>query len=173
MNKWLKILLTFAFAFVICLCAKQTDISTFIEKVVLNLIAILVGLAVAIVGVFLGSVNNLYLSLYKIVKTQKDDELLNEKEVDSIRNGLDKLVNELKENAIFSLVMYLIILFLFLWTYMDIPYIKWFVDGTFFTKIFAANLLTLFFTGLEFIAVIDSVLTTFQITEGFSKLKVK
>jgi len=149
----------------------KTDLlNELLAKLVFNAVSILVGLSIAVVGIFLGSINSMYLSIYKIIKT-KDQNLLTDKEITEIKSGLSDIVDELKDNAIFSLVTFLTILLLFFLKVTNLPFIHWFISGNFFTKNYFINLLILIGNFLIFYAIMDSILVTFKITKAFELMK--
>lgn len=158
----------------ICCCSSEKLIAGYIEKVVMNTAAILVGLLIAVVGIMLASVNGLYLSLYKMVKsTQYGEEILSDEEAEAIKEGLNGICKELKDNTIAALVFYGLILLLSFWSVIDLPSIRWFIDSQTFTKLYAINVITIWMTGLIFWSVYDCVATCFRITDSFKMVKVK
>ncbi len=149
----------------------KTDLlNELLAKLVFNAVSILVGLSIAVVGILLGSINSMYLSIYKIIKT-KDQNLLTDKEITEIKSGLSDIVDELKDNAIFSLVTFLTVLLLFFFKVTNLPFIHWFIDGNFFTKDYFINLLILVGNFLIFYAIMDSILVAFKITKTFELMK--
>ena len=53
-----------------------------LEKLIFNSVSILVGLSIAVVGIFLSSINTVYLSIYRLTKSKKKKVRL------SVRLGL-------------------------------------------------------------------------------------
>lgn len=86
MIKYLKILALFIISFFMCYWTKEEKIDVLLDKVFFNTLSILIGLSIAIVGIFLGSINSLYLSLYKMIK--KDGSKFTDTEIDYIKVGL-------------------------------------------------------------------------------------
>ena len=157
-------------SFLICFFANEKVISSLLEKLIFNAVSILVGLSIAIIGIFLSSINTIYLSIYKIVKA-KDQRIFTDHEIQIIKSQLSDLVAELKSNALFSLYVFISILVLFFVKEMDIPYVQLFIKDTFLTKIFCVNLTILFGNFLIFWAIIDSVQVVFNITKAFELLR--
>jgi hypothetical protein len=167
-TKW-KILTSsgvFMFATLLVLYIEPAKLSPLLEKLIFNSVSVLVGLSIAIIGIFLSSINTIYLSIYKLIKT-KDQQVFTKIEIQKIKNGLSDLVDELKGNAIFTLFDFIIILTLFFIKELDLPYIMWFIDSPVLTKEFILNLLILFGNFLIFWAIIDSTMVVFKITKAF------
>jgi len=160
----------FLLSFAICFFIKQDTLATLLEKLIFNAVSILVGLSIAIIGIFLSSINTIYLSIYKIVKT-KDQQVFTEKEIRQIKNKLSELVDELKENALFSLYAFIVVVLLFFIKEIDIPHLQWIIQDTFFTKSFCINLIILFGNFLIFWAIIDSIKVVFKITKAFELMR--
>lgn len=140
-----------------------------LEKVIFNAISILVGLSIAIVGIFLGSINSLYLSLYRILRLK--EEILSYKEISEIKSELKGIVSELKQNSLFSICIFLIAILLFFVKEMDIPGIKWFIESEILTKHYCVNSLILLCTFLIFWSIVDSILVIFKLTDAFELIK--
>jgi len=167
-TKW-KILTFFGifiFATVLTLFIEPVKLSGLLEKLIFNAVSVLVGLSIAIIGIFLSSINTIYLSIYKILKT-KDQQIFTKDEIKEIKEGLSDLVDELKENAVFTLFAFIITLTLFFIKDLDLPYIKWFIESSVVTKEFVMNLLILLGNFLIFWAIIDSTKVVFRITKAF------
>lgn len=171
MNKYLKFVLFMIFSFLICLWTNEEMINNLLDKVFFNTLSILIGLSIAIVGIFLGSINSLYLSLYKMIK--KDGSQFSEQEIQSIKNGLNDLIAELRDNTFLSIYGLVAIIVAFVFKYIDIPRINWFIDSTVFTKTFCINTLIIFISTLIFWSIIDSVKVVFKITNAFELVKDK
>jgi len=145
-------------------------LSILLEKFIFNTVSILVGLSVAIVGIFLSSINSLYLSIYKIIKV-KDSQVFSNDDIDLIKRSLDGIVEELKQNVLFTLIVYLVILLFFFIKDLDLPHIKWFVESDLVTKGFVINNIILIGNFSIFWAIIDSILVVFKITNAFQLMK--
>ena len=171
MNKYLKILLLFVVSFFICFWSREEKIDILLDKVFFNTLSILIGLSIAIVGIFLGSINSLYLSLYKMIK--KDGTQFSDNEINEIKKGLNGLINELKDNTFLSVYSLIIIILLFVFKSIDLPYIHWFIDSVTITKNFTLNLLIIFVSTLIFWSIVDSVKVVFNITNAFELVKDK
>jgi uncharacterized protein YkvS len=167
-TKWkiLTFIGIFIFATVLTLFIEQVKLSGLLEKLIFNAVSVLVGLSIAIIGIFLSSINTIYLSIYKILKT-KDQQIFTKTEIKEIKDGLSDLVDELKENAVFTLFAFIITLTLFFIKDLDLPYIKWFIESSVVTKEFVMNLLILLGNFLIFWAIIDSTKVVFRITKAF------
>jgi membrane protein required for beta-lactamase induction len=171
MNKKIIIIVAILIlSLLLTLFIKPTDMNLLLEKLVFNAVSILVGLSIAVVGIFLGSINSMYLSIYKIIKT-KNQTILTEKEIVKMKTGLSEIVDELKDNAIFSLFCFIAVLIFFFLKAVDLPYIHWFIDGNFYTKEFFLNLFILVGNFLIFYAIIDSIFVVFRITKAFELMK--
>lgn len=170
MNKYLTILIIIIGSICISSLIEQTILSNLLEKMIFNAVAVLVGLSIAVVGIFLSSINTMYLSIYRLTKT-KDQHTFTEKEIEDIKSGLTGLVDELKENALFSLYTFISVLTLFFFKEIDIPYLKWFIEGDFVTKEYVINTILLIGNFLIFYAIIDSTKVVFKITKAFELMK--
>lgn len=100
MIKILKIIILLIVSYLICIWTNEEMINNLLDKVFFNTLSILIGLSIAIVGIFLGSINSLYLSLYKMIK--KDGSQFSDGDISSIKEGLKDLTQELKENTFLS-----------------------------------------------------------------------
>lgn len=156
----------FVFAVFVNINTDINLIKSFIDKLTFRVISSFVGLSIAIVGIFLGSVSNIYLSLYKFKKT--DNESLTDKEMATIKGGLDELIQELKENSIFTLFTYITILIIYVIREMDLPFIVWMLQHKYFTENIILNSLILMGSSLIFWAIWDSVKVVFQIVKFFA-----
>ena len=137
---------------------------------IFNAVAVLVGLSIAVIGIFLSSINTMYLSLYKLTK-DKNNEAFTDEEIEKIKEGMDGLVDELKENALFSIYAFLAVLLLFFLKEIDIPYIKWFIEIEKFSKSVIINSLILIGNFLIFYSIVDSINVVFKITKSFSLMR--
>jgi hypothetical protein len=156
----------FIFATVVTLFSEPVKLSSLLEKIIFNAVSVLVGLSIAIIGIFLSSINTIYLSMYKILKT-KEQQIFTRKEIKEIKVGLSDLVDELKENTVFTLYTFIITLTLFFIKDLDLPYIKWFIESSVVTKEFVMNHLILLGNFLIFWATIDSTKVVFRLTKAF------
>lgn len=157
-------------SFIICFFTDEKNLSLLLEKLIFNAVSILVGLSIAIIGIFLSSINTIYLSIYKIVKT-KDQQIFTDQEIQKIKSQLSDLVDELKSNALFSLYSFITVIILFFIKEINIPHLQWFISDTFLTKTFCINLMILFGNFLIFWAIIDSVKVVFDITKAFELMR--
>lgn len=171
MSKYLKAVGLFAFSFLICFWTKEEMINNLLDKVFFNTLSILIGLSIAIVGIFLGSINSLYLSLYKMIK--KDGSQFTDSEIQNIKDGLNGLIKELREDTFLSIYSLIFIIVAFVFKYIDIPYVKWFIDSPTFTKAFTINTLIIFVSSLIFWSIVDSVKVVFKITNAFELVREK
>jgi hypothetical protein len=162
--------ISFALSLLICFFIDQHRLSDLLEKLIFNAVSVLVGLSIAVIGIFLSSINTIYLSIYKIVKT-KDTEVFTEKDINKIKSKLSKIVKELKENAMFSLYTFIIVLLLYFFKDINIPHIKWFIDGPYITKELCLNILVIWGNFLIYWSIIDSMKTVFRITNAFELIK--
>lgn len=149
---------------------EQQILSVLLEKIIFNAVAVLVGLSIAVVGIFLSSINTMYMSIYRLTKT-RDNHTFSDGEIEKIKQDLSSLVDELKENALFSLYIFIAVLFLFFFKEINIPYIKWFIEIKLLSKEFILNTLILFGNFLIFYAIIDSTKVVFNITKAFELMK--
>lgn len=169
-NKILVILSIIIFSVLLSLLIKQQVLSTLLEKIIFNAIAVLVGLSIAVIGIFLSSINTMYMSIYRLTKT-KDNHTFSDQDIERIKEGLSSLVDELKENALFSLYVFIAVLLLFFFKEIDLPYIKWFIEIKLLSKVFMLNTLILIGNFLIFYAIIDSIKVVFKITKAFELMK--
>ncbi|NLE04699.1 MAG: hypothetical protein GX638_07860 [Crenarchaeota archaeon] len=169
-NKILVILSIIIFSVLLSLLIKQQVLSTLLEKIIFNAVAVLVGLSIAVIGIFLSSINTMYMSIYRLTKT-KDNHTFSDQDIERIKEGLSSLVDELKENALFSLYVFIAVLLLFFFKEIDLPYIKWFIEIKLLSKVFMLNTLILIGNFLIFYAIIDSIKVVFKITKAFELMK--
>lgn len=168
--KYLIIFLILLCSIFLSIFIEQTVLSDLLEKMIFNAVAVLVGLSIAVVGIFLSSINTMYLSIYRLTKT-KDNHTFTDAEIEKIKSGLSDLVDELKENALFSLYTFIIVLVFFFFKQLDIPFVRWFIESGVVTKVFVLNTLILFGNFLIFYAIIDSTKVVFKITKAFELMK--
>jgi hypothetical protein len=142
-----------------------------LEKLIFNSVSILVGLSIAVVGIFLSSINTVYLSIYRLTKSKKKKESFSNNEIAIIKSKLTDLVDELKENSMFSLYTFLVVIILFFIKEIDFPYIKWFIESEVYTKEFAFNTIILIGNFLIFWSIIDSMKVVFKISKAFELVK--
>jgi len=171
MNKILTFILIIFGAIVLNLMIDQNSIGILLEKLIFNSISILVGLSIAIVGIFLSSINSVYLSLYRLTKVKDKSESFTDGEIQIIKETLSELVDELKENSLFSLYTFLAVIIIFFFKEIDIPYIKWFIESTVVSKLYVINTLILIGNFLIFWSIIDSIRVVFRITKAFELVK--
>tara|TARA_E500000318_G_C3565166_1_gene215340 strand:+ start:1981 stop:2505 length:525 start_codon:yes stop_codon:yes gene_type:complete len=144
-----------------------------LEKLIFNSVSILVGLSIAIVGIFLSSINTVYLSIYRLTKSKKKKESFTDEEIRIIKSKLTELVDELKENSLFSLYSFLIVIILFFVKEVDFPYLKWFIESDIITKVFVFDTIILIGNFLIFWSIIDSMKVVFKISKAFELIKEK
>ncbi|MGC6423010.1 MAG: hypothetical protein ACON47_03745 [Flavobacteriaceae bacterium] len=95
-----------------------------LEKLIFNSVSILVGLSIAIVGIFLSSINTVYLSIHRLTKSKNGEESFTDEQIELIKSKLTDLVDELKENSLFSLYTFLLVVILFFIKEADFPYLN-------------------------------------------------
>ncbi|WP_067145647.1 hypothetical protein [Pseudotamlana agarivorans] len=144
-----------------------------LEKLIFNSVSILVGLSIAIVGIFLSSINTVYLSIYRLTKSKKKKESFTDEEIGIIKSKLTDLVDELKENSLFSLYTFLTVIILFFVKEVDFPYLKWFIESKIITKVFVFDSIILIGNFLIFWTIIDSMKVVFKISKAFELIKEK
>lgn len=171
MIKFVTILGLFIMSFFICYWTNERIIETLLDKVFFNTLSILIGLSIAIVGIFLGSINSLYLSLYKMIK--KDGSQFTDEEIEQIKVGLKNMIQELRDDTFLSIYSLIAIILLFVIKSIDIPNVYWFVDSKTITKGFTINVLIIFISTLIFWSIVDSVKVVFKITNAFELTKDK
>ncbi|SFN85324.1 hypothetical protein [Salegentibacter flavus] len=171
MNRILILLGIIIASTVLNLAMDQNSIGILLEKLIFNSISILVGLSIAIVGIFLSSINTVYLSIYRLTKNKDQEEIFTTEEIQNIKSKLSELVDELKENSLFSLYTFLAVIVIFFLKEIDIPNVTWFIQSEFITKVFVINTLILIGNFLIFWAIIDSMKVVFQISKAFELIK--
>jgi hypothetical protein len=169
MIRSLKISIIFIFSFLICLWTKESLINSLLDKVFFNTLSILAGLSIAIVGIFLGSINSLYLSIYKMIKS--DGSVFSDSDLDLIKNGISGLVFELKENTFLTIYGLIIILLSLVAKYIDIPFVQWFIVSDLIKKEFCINTLIIFISSLMIWSIVDSIKVIFSMTKAFAYIK--
>lgn len=158
-------------SFFICYWTNEKMIETLLDKVFFNTLSILIGLSIAIVGIFLGSINSLYLSLYKMIK--KDGSQFTDDEINQIKAGLKEMIKELSDDTFLSIYGLIAIILLFVTKTIDFPHIYWFVESKTITKGFTINVFIIFISTLIFWSIVDSVKVVFKITNAFELTKDK
>ena len=146
-------------------------IKPLLEKLIFNSISILVGLSIALVGIFLSSINSIYLSIYRLTKSKNEQNSFTDDEIETIKSKLTDLIDELKENSLFSLYAFLTVVILFFLKEVDFPYIKWFIESEIVTKSFTFNTIILVGNLLIFWSIIDSMKVVFKISKAFELIK--
>ena len=144
-----------------------------LEKLIFNSVSILVGLSIAIVSIFLSSINTVYLSIYRLTKSKNGEESFTDEQIELIKSKLTDLVDELKENSLFSLYTFLLVVILFFIKEADFPYIKWFIEVNIITKAFVFDTIILIGNFLIFWSIIDSMKVVFKISKAFELIKEK
>ena len=144
-----------------------------LEKLIFNSVSILVGLSIAIVGIFLSSINTVYLSIYRLTKSKNGEESFTDEQIELIKSKLTDLVDELKENSLFSLYTFLLVVILFFIKEADFPYIKWFIEVNIITKAFVFDTIILIGNFLIFWSIIDSMNVVFKISKAFELIREK
>lgn len=142
-----------------------------LEKLIFNSISILIGLSIALVGIFLSSINTVYLSIYRLTKSKKKKHSFTDEEIQFIKSKLTELVDELKENSLFSLYTFLLVIILFFIKEVDFPYLKWFIENSLITKAFVFDTIILIGNFLIFWSIIDSMKVVFKISKAFELIK--
>lgn len=164
------ILFIFVFAFSILYFTNLSSQEIILDKTIFSVIPVLIGMTIAVIGIFLSSLNNLNLTLYKILKN-KEHVIFSSDDYDKIRKSIDDIVEELKHNAIFSLSSFILSLLFYYWKYMDFPYCRWFVDDSIFSKNQAINMLIFVLMGFILWAIYDSLYALFAINKSFALVK--
>lgn len=141
-----------------------------LNNTIFNTLSVLVGLSIAITGIFLSSVNSIYLSIYKILKSNTN-EVFTSDEIEIIKTSLSEVVTELKDNSLYSIYFFITALSCFFLKVINIPYLKWFIESELLTKEFFLNVVIIFCVKLTFWAIIDSVKSVFEITKSFELIK--
>ena len=159
------IILLFIFTFLICKGVDPEKLDKLVNTVIFNSITVLVGILIAIIGIFIGSLSSINISIFKFVRGNKDN--LSNDEIEKIVYTIEEIVSELKDNTILSLFSFIIIILLIFLKEVSVPYMQWIFADTFYTKEFALNHIILFLSSLIFYAIIDSTLTIFKIAESF------
>tara|TARA_R110001583_G_scaffold59123_1_gene175977 strand:+ start:1367 stop:1888 length:522 start_codon:yes stop_codon:yes gene_type:complete len=170
MNKYISITIIVIFSILLSLSIDQEILSNLLEKVIFNAVAVLVGLSIAVVGIFLSSINTIYMSLYRLTRNS-DNELFSDEEIQAIKRGLSELVGELKDNALFSIYVFVGVLVLFFLKEVDVLFLRWFIEIKLLSKDFVINTMILIGNFLIFYAIIDSTKVVFQISEAFELMK--
>lgn len=166
-TKIVKISLIIALSFGLNIFIDPSAMQPLLEKLIFNSVSILVGLSIALVGIFLSSINTIYLSIYRLTKSKKKKESFTNEEIQNIKSKLTNLVDELKENSLFSLYIFIVIILFFFLKEINFPYIKWFIESETFTKIFAFNTIILIGNFLIFWSITDSMKVVFKISKAF------
>ncbi|MCB0370374.1 MAG: hypothetical protein KDD45_13355, partial [Bdellovibrionales bacterium] len=146
-------------------------IKPLLEKLIFNSVSIMVGLSIALVGIFLSSINTVYLSIYRLTKSRKKKESFTDGEIQQIKSKLTELVDELKDNSLFALYAFLFVIVLFFIKEVDFPYVHWFIESKIFTKIFVYDTIILIGNFLIFWSIIDSMKVVFKISKAFELVR--
>lgn len=170
MNKYISITIIVIFSILLSLSIEQAVLSDLLEKVIFNAVAVLVGLSIAVVGIFLSSINTIYMSLYRLTRNN-NNESFSDEEIRAIKKGLSELVGELKDNALFSIYVFIGVLVLFFFKEVDVPFLRWFIEIKLLSKVFVINTMILIGNFLIFYAIIDSTKVVFEISEAFELMK--
>ena len=172
-NKILMFILILVISIGLNTFIERSIMKPLLEKLIFNSVSILVGLSIAIVGIFLSSINTVYLSIYRLTKAKKKKESFTNQEIQIIKSKLTDLVDELKENSLFSLYTFLTVIIFFFIKEVDFPYLKWFIESKVVTKTFVFNTMILIGNFLIFWSIIDSMKVVFKISKAFELVKEK
>ena len=117
---------------------------------------LLTGVLIGAVGIFLGSLGN----LYGIIITRGDVQL---KDRNKVVKLIGDTVNEVKQNTLFVLLSFGGVLLLKLLYRVDIPFLSWPLAHPMFSKQVVFDSLILAISILSFLAIYDCVLSMFTL----------
>lgn len=123
-------------------------------------LSVLAGMLIAAVGVFLGSLGN----LYNLIQQK---ETIKFKALSSFFNLIKKTVQEIKHNVLFTIIALIIVIFLPVFKNSNIPLLKWPLDLNWFTKDIFFTWIILSLIILVFQAVVDSISAMFLLHKHF------
>ncbi len=157
------------FAIFVNLLVNESVYNQIVDKILFNSISVFVGISIAVIGIFLGSINHIYVSIFQVLNQDEGTTKLTSDEIWTIKGNLDGVAKELKDNTIFSLSAFVATVVLIILKPLDIPYVTWFIDPTILTKPQCLNIAITLAYGLIIHAVIDTCIVIFKVS-GFFRL---
>ncbi len=161
-----KKLILIAFALISSYCIVLLNpkaISEIVQSFTISSIAILAGLLIGAIGVFLGSLGNLYTLLQ--IKTE-----ISFQELSNFLKFIRSAVSELKQNVLFVVFSIAVVLLITLLKRIDLPNVRWPISITFLTKEIFLTSIILCLVVLVFIAIIDSVKAMFRLHSIYEEI---
>lgn len=169
LNLGLLLVVFLIVAYFLCLWMENKRLIIILDKLIFGTTATFVGLTIAITGIFLTSVNTIYLNLFKVLKS--DDKVFSDSDILEIKNGLSEVVGELKDNTVFIVIAYAIIIMTYFLREIDVPLIIWFVDHHLFSERLVLNSFMLSICMLIYYGIWDSIQVIFRIVKFFEFVK--
>lgn len=134
-----------------------------IGEVLLPTIGIILGLLIAGIGMFLGSIN----SIIQVIH-ESDSSLSQINKIDLI-NKIDSIILEIKSNSFFSIFVFIGMLFFYCWQMVDIPGIS-FIKWSYFNKNIATDSTLVWAVILMTLLIFDTVAALFKMYEIHSEI---
>jgi len=161
-KKLILVVLVFVLSYCIVLMNPKA-ISDLVQSFTISSLGILTGLLIGAIGVFLGSLGNLYTLLQ--IKTE-----INFQELTNFLKFIRNAVSELRQNVLFVIFSIAAVLLITLFKRIDIPNVRWPISIEYLTKEISLTSIMLCFVVLVFIAIIDSVKAMFRLHSIYEKI---
>lgn len=161
-KKLIIVVLIFILSYCIVLLNPKT-ISNIVQSFSISSIGILAGLLIGAIGVFLGSLGNLYTLIQ--IKTEISFQALS-----NFLKFIHNVVCELKQNVLFVVFSIAAILLIILLKGIDLPNVRWPISIKILTKEIFLTSIILCLIVLVFIAIIDSVKAMFRLHSIYEEL---
>lgn len=120
-------------------------------------VGVIAGLLIGSTGIFLGSTGN----LFALIRNNSSNNTTDNGKLRELVSQVSNSISEIKQNVIFIIVVFLAVLLFPLVEAMNIPLIHWPTSIVWLSKSIIISTISLWFTILAFIAVIDSVKAMF------------
>lgn len=163
-----KLILILIGSFLLSVFVNPKQLDYLVSEVIFTASYIMVGLTIAIISIFMGNINRLYLSLLDIFNRNKS---ITEDEKKNILNKLNDIKKELKQNVTYTILAFVVIIILFFFKQINIPEVEWPLNN--FTKDFLSNVLITSISFSIILAVYDSINGAFSLSNAVKLTKKK
>lgn len=165
--KWsFKKILIFCASYILChivIVYSYPTSSKLVDSLTAPVLGVLAGLLIGAVGVFLGSLGNLYAVLKST--TRPEGEHLST--LNDLLNKITLTGKEVKENVFFVLAVLAVTVVLPFIVVIDIPNVSWPFQISWLSKQIVSNTIVLWLTVLAFIAIFDCVGAMFLLHQHY------
>jgi hypothetical protein len=134
------------------------DSPDWIKDIVLPLLGVFVGIVIGAVGVFLGGLGALFNGIASL------DKHISREEIDAACNELSSVVDEIKSNLLWSLLMFAMCFLSYCVVQFDLPFVEW-PSFLGFSKTAGCNALVFSCVATCFWAMFDSISAVFEVNK--------